>query len=108
LLVGKRGVLRLETGGMVVGALEQTMFDEQALQLEPGDLLVAYSDGVTEARNADGDEFGEERLLACVKAKTGLAPSELLECVFQAVHQFSAGTAQGDDLTLLVLRFGGA
>jgi sigma-B regulation protein RsbU (phosphoserine phosphatase) len=101
-------IARLETGGMVVGAFEQTMFDEQTLQLEPGDLLVAYSDGLTEARNTEGDEFGEGRLLACVCANTDLAPTELLECVFDAVHEFSAGTAQGDDLTLLVLQFAGA
>jgi len=107
LLIGKRGVMRLETGGIVVGAFEQTMFDQQTLQLEPGDLLVAYSDGVTEARNEAGDEFGEERLLACVRANSGLAPTELLQCVFDAVHQFSAGSPQGDDLTVLVLRFAG-
>jgi sigma-B regulation protein RsbU (phosphoserine phosphatase) len=81
------------------------LFDEQTLQLEPGDLLVAYSDGVTEARNPDGEEFGEERLLACVRGNCNLAPSELLQCVFYAVNEFSAGAAQGDDLTLLVLRF---
>lgn len=107
LLVGKRGVLRLETGGMVVGAFEQAIFYEQTLHLEPGDFLVAYSDGVTEARNDEGDELGEERLLHCVQANCDLAPTELLQCVFDAVHQFSAGTAQGDDLTLLVLRFAG-
>ena len=53
LLIGKRGVLRLETGGIVVGLFEHTTFDEQTSQLEPGDLLVAYSDGVTEARNPE-------------------------------------------------------
>ena len=47
--------MRLETGGMVVGLFEHTIFDEQTLQLETGDLLVAYSDGVTEARNPDGE-----------------------------------------------------
>ena len=107
LLIGKRGVLRLETGGMVVGLFEHTTFDEQTLRLEPGDLLVAYSDGVTEARNPDGEEFGEERLLACMRGNRDLAGSELLQCVFDAVHEFSAGTAQGDDLTLLALRFVG-
>jgi len=106
LLIGKRGVLRLETGGMVVGLFEHA-FDEQTLQLEPDDLLVAYSDGVTEARNPDGEEFGEERLLACVRDNCNLAPSELLQCVFNAVNQFSAGATQADDLTLLVLRFSG-
>jgi serine phosphatase RsbU (regulator of sigma subunit)/ketosteroid isomerase-like protein len=107
LLIGKRGVLRLETGGMVIGLFEHTIFNEQTLQLATGDLLVAYSDGVTEARNPDGEEFGEEGLLACVQAYDDLAPSELLQRVFNEVKEFSAGAAQGDDLTLLVLRFAG-
>ena len=85
----------------------QACFDEQTLQLEPGDVVVAYSDGLTEARNFGGEEFGEERLMTCVRANCDLAPTKLLECVFDAVHQFSAGTVQGDDLTLLVLRFAG-
>ena len=108
LVIGKCGVRRLETGGIVVGAFEQACFDEQTLQLEPGDVLVAYSDGLTEARNLGGEEFGEERLITCVRANCDLAPTKLLECVFDAVHEFSAGTAQGDDLTLLVLRFAGS
>ena len=91
---------------MVVGLFEHT-FDEQTLQLETGDLLVAYSDGVTEARNPDGEEFGEERLLACVRANRVLAPADLIKCVHDAVYRFSAGTPQGDDLTLLALRFVG-
>jgi len=107
LLIGTRGVRRLETGGMVVGLFEHTNFDEQTLQLETGDLLVAYSDGVTEARNFEGHEFGEERLLACVRANSDLGPADLLAGIFDAVDQFSAGTAQFDDLTLLALRFVG-
>jgi len=98
---------RLETGGMVVGLFEHTNFDEQTLQLETGDLLVAYSDGVTEARNFEGHEFGEERLLACVRANSDLGPADLLDGIFDAVDQFSAGTAQFDDLTLLALRLVG-
>jgi sigma-B regulation protein RsbU (phosphoserine phosphatase) len=106
LLIGKRGIMRLETGGLVVGAFAAA-FDEQTLRLEPGDTLVIYSDGITEARNPDGEEFGEEQLLCCVMANRDLAPTELLECIFDAVHQFSAGSAQSDDLTLLALRFAG-
>ncbi len=107
LLFCKNGVRRLETGGLMVGAFERASFDEQTLQLEPGDLLLAYSDGVTEARNPEGDEFGEERLLTSVQANWDLAPADVLECVLDAVHEFSAGAAQGDDLTLLALRFVG-
>ena len=78
------------------------------MQLQPGDVLVAYSDGLTEARNPEAEEYGEERLLACLQANSNLQPTELLTCVFDAVHQFSAGAAQGDDLTMLALRFDGS
>jgi sigma-B regulation protein RsbU (phosphoserine phosphatase) len=108
LLVGKGGVQRLETGGLPVGAFEHATFDEETLQLEPDDVLVAFSDGLTEARNTDGEEFGEERLLTCVRAYRELAPTALLESLLGAVRQFSGDTAPGDDLTVLVLRYSGA
>ena len=84
------------------------MFGEETLQLEPGDLLVAFSDGVTEARNTEGEEFGEERLLACLESHRDLAPSALLNRLLDTVQQFSAGAGQRDDLTALVLRYSGA
>jgi steroid delta-isomerase-like uncharacterized protein len=107
LLVGTRRVMRLEAGGLVIGAFQRATYDQQTVRLEPGDTLLAYSDGMTEARNPDGEEFGEERLMSCVSANTDLTPTELLECLLDTVRQFSAGAAQGDDLTLLALRFAG-
>jgi steroid delta-isomerase-like uncharacterized protein len=107
LLVGTRRVMRLETGGLVIGAFEQALFDQETLELEPGDTLVVYSYGMTEARNPDGEEFGEEQLMSCVRANTALTPTDLLECLLATVHKFSAGAAQSDDMTLLALRFGG-
>jgi steroid delta-isomerase-like uncharacterized protein len=106
-LVSRSGVRRLEWGGMVVGAFEHATFDEDTQQLWPGDVLVAYSDGVTEARDSSGDEFGEERLLTCVEANCTRSPLEIMECLLSAVHEFSAGTAQSDDITMLVLRYTG-
>jgi serine phosphatase RsbU (regulator of sigma subunit)/predicted ester cyclase len=107
LLIRKCGVQRLERGGPIVGAFEQATFEEETLQLEPGDVLVAFSDGVSEARNTDGVEFGERRLLSCVRTKCGLTPTALLESILAAVHDFSAGATQSDDLTVLVLRYSG-
>jgi steroid delta-isomerase-like uncharacterized protein len=107
LLVGRTGVRRLECGGMVVGAFEGAVFDDDTQQLEPGDVLVAYSDGLTEARDPRGEEFGEERLLSCVKAHCTLSATDLMECLLATVHQFSEGTAQTDDLTMLVLSYTG-
>jgi steroid delta-isomerase-like uncharacterized protein len=107
-LVGKCGVRRLESGGPIVGAFGQATFCEETLQLDPGDVLVVFSDGLTEAFDASGEEFGEERLLTCVKANSELGPTALLECLLDAVHQFSVSAAQSDDLTVLVLRYSGA
>jgi serine phosphatase RsbU (regulator of sigma subunit) len=106
-LVRRNGVCRLECGGIMVGAFERAVFDEETHQLEPGDVLVAYSDGVTEARDSNGDEFGEDRLLSCVQANCTRPPVEIMECLLSAVRQFSAGTAQSDDVTMLVLRYTG-
>ena len=92
---------------MVVGMIKDETFEEQTIQLEPGDILVAFSDGITEARDLDGEEFGEERILACVDAHRELPPSALLQTLFEAVHDFSAGGTQADDLTVLVLTYSG-
>jgi sigma-B regulation protein RsbU (phosphoserine phosphatase) len=108
LLVRASGMHRLETGGMVVGMIKEATFEEQTIQLEPGDVLVAFSDGITEARNVDGEEFGEGRLLTCVNAHRELAPALLLQEIFETVHHFSAGGAQADDLTVLVLSYSGS
>jgi sigma-B regulation protein RsbU (phosphoserine phosphatase) len=108
LLVGRSGLRRLERGGLIVGAFKQATFEEETVQLDPGDVLVVFSDGITEALNTDGEEFGEERLLSCVKANPELTPTALLERLLDAVHQFTTGAVQNDDLTLLVLRYVGA
>jgi predicted ester cyclase len=108
LLVGRPGLRRLERGGLIVGAFKQATFEEETVQLDPGDVLVVFSDGITEALNIDGEEFGEERLLCCVKANPEIAPTALLERLLDTVHQFTTGAEQNDDVTLLVLRYVGA
>ena len=107
LLLGKHGVKRLETGGLIVGAFEHTAYEEEVIELEPGDSCVVFSDGVTEARNTNGDEFGEERVMSCVAGHNAVPPAALLECLLHAVQEFSAGTPQSDDQTVLVLRYSG-
>src|SRR5437870_4756534 len=62
MVVSPSGVKRLETGGVVLGLFESATFDEETVQLQPGDLIVAFSDGVSEAMNEAGDEFTDERL----------------------------------------------
>ena len=108
LLVGRYGLRRLERGGLIVGAFKQATFEEETVQLDPGDVLVVFSDGITEALNTNGEEFGEERLLSCVKANPELTPTALLERLLDGVQQFTTGAVQNDDLTLLVLGYVGA
>ena len=105
MLVGKSGVRRLETGGLILGLFPHATYEEEALQLEDGDTLVVFSDGVTEALNAAGDEFGEERLLPCIEAHRGSTPEVLLDRILATVRTFAASAAQNDDVTALVLRY---
>jgi sigma-B regulation protein RsbU (phosphoserine phosphatase) len=65
-----------------------------------------FSDGVTEAMNAAGDEFGEQRLIDCIEAHRSDKPAELLDAILAAVRDFAADAVQNDDVTALVLRYG--
>ena len=103
-LIKRDGVQRLETGGLIVGLFPQAEYDEETLQLEDGDVLVVFSDGVTEAFNAAGEEFGEARLLACLEAHRDAAPADVLKRVLSSVREFTASAAQSDDVTALVLQ----
>jgi phosphoserine phosphatase RsbU/P len=106
-LLSRSGVRRLDTGGLILGLFPQAAYEEETLALEQDDLLVVFSDGVTEALNAQGEEFDEGRLLACLDAHRQSAPAELLECLLSTVRTFVASAAQSDDVTALVLRYRG-
>jgi len=97
----------LEEGGPVLGLLSIATYAYETVPLEAGDLVVVCSDGVTEARNLAGDEFGRDRLLESLKGRHGSKPDVALEHVLGAVKSFSQGAAQGDDITLLILRYKG-
>jgi serine phosphatase RsbU (regulator of sigma subunit) len=101
------GVKRLEKGGLILGLFEHATFEEDTMTLHPGDLLVAFSDGVTEALSASGEEYGEDRLFACVEANRQTSTREILDAIFASVREFSVGAVQSDDVTALVVRFDG-
>lgn len=81
LLITSTGVRRLETGGMILGLFQHAAFEEETLTLSPGDVIVAFSDRVSEAMNEAGEEYSDDRLLAAVAATPGRSPQELLEAV---------------------------
>ncbi|CAN5641351.1 SpoIIE family protein phosphatase [soil metagenome] len=98
-------VRRLEQGGPIVGLFEMAAYDEETITLSPGDWLVVFTDGVSEAMSAAGDEYGDDRIVSCVEANTGLEPREVLEALFADVKRFAQGAAQSDDITGMVLRY---
>jgi serine phosphatase RsbU (regulator of sigma subunit) len=106
-LISTSGIRRLETGGVVLGLFEHASFEEETITLQPGDLIVAFSDGVTEALNPQGEEFSDERLLACARAHMKETPQAVMSAVLADVRSFSADATQSDDVTLLLVRYNG-
>lgn len=106
-VVGKAGPRRLCKSDLILGVFEEAKFQEETVQLDPGDVVVVFSDGITEALSTELEEFGDERLMSCVQAHRELDPSALLDHVLDGVRQFTAGAVQSDDLTGLVLRYTG-
>jgi serine phosphatase RsbU (regulator of sigma subunit) len=108
IVIGTAGIRRLQRGGTIVGVFPDTVYEQETVTLDPGDFVVVFSDGVTEAFNAEWEEFGEARLNDCVRAHAGLSPVALLDQVIAAVHAFVKDAVQSDDVTVVVLRFTGS
>ncbi len=105
LVVGPTDFRRLERGGPIVGLFEGATYEEETVTLTVGDWLIVYSDGVSEALSAEGEEYGESRILTCVRKNLDMEPQALLESLFADVRDFARGAAQSDDITAMVLRF---
>jgi sigma-B regulation protein RsbU (phosphoserine phosphatase) len=97
-------VTRLEAGGTVVGLVEGVHYEQGSVRLEPGDVLVAFTDGISEAMNLDDEEWGEDRLLETVRGCKISSAQQLLECIFDAATRFAGTAPQHDDMTLVVVR----
>jgi sigma-B regulation protein RsbU (phosphoserine phosphatase) len=96
-------VQRLDQGGTVVGLFDSLTFEEATVQLRPGDVFLAYSDGVTEPEN-DFGEFGEERLLEMVRTRWAQPLVRITEGVTAAVDDWIGDKEQPDDITLVLAR----
>lgn len=107
LVRGDGAVVRLDVGGPLLGIFPDWVYEEHTLAFEPGDRLVLFTDGVTEVRNAEGEEFGDERVIAVARA--ALDAPALHRGVIEAVRQFSSGVFHDDVTVLAVTRsFAGA
>jgi len=99
-----KSVERLEEGGPMLGALQEATYGSGRVCLNPGDLLLAYSDGLTECRNSLDEEFEMERLTATARTMAGATANQVLFSTLGAVLDFADTCSPGDDLTLLVVR----
>jgi serine phosphatase RsbU (regulator of sigma subunit) len=105
LLFSTADVRKLETGGMIVGLFPHAIYEQEEVQLTAGDLLAVFSDGVSEALNPAGDEYGEAHIQEVV-AQNWLAPSDaVLQTLLASVRGFAQGAPQNDDVTALVVRY---
>ena len=100
-------IRRLETGGMVVGLFNDVPFQQGAIEIEHGSMLVAYSDGLIEAENAYGEEFGTQRLIDVASRRRDESSHGIAEAMMHAAEEWSGSPEQADDMTVVVMRFSG-
>jgi len=109
LLRTDKNIERLEEGGLVLGFLPDQKYEQQITTLKRGDILVLYTDGITEARTPDEETvgeklFGEDRLVQVIMDNASLSAREIQAAILQAVSTHTKNTPQGDDITLVVIK----
>jgi phosphoserine phosphatase RsbU/P len=97
-------VIPLDSNGTVVGAFPFARYDESCLTLHPGDLLVCYTDGITEPENAFGEMFGEERLIELIRRHGHLDDGDIVKNILESVRSWTGSPELHDDMTLLIAR----
>jgi sigma-B regulation protein RsbU (phosphoserine phosphatase) len=98
-----KGVDRLQSTGMALGVMGDIIWKQKVARLLPGNLLVMYTDGVTDAQDRHGEFYGEQRLLQVIR-RCNCPAQETLEIILEDVDQFTGGMPQADDITLLIVR----
>ena len=94
----------LDGGGPVIGLLPDAFYQEQQIQLQPDDVFIGYTDGISEAMTRKEEEWGEDRMTqAAIRARSGDADA-ILKSIFAAADLFTAGAPQHDDMTLLLMK----
>jgi len=104
LLVRDGVAQRLDVNGTVVGAFPFSKYDESRVDLKPGDLLVCFTDGVTEPENEYGEMFGEDRLVDLIEKNAHRGEEQIIDLVLSSVRQWTASEELQDDMTILLAR----
>ena len=99
--------LRLETGGPVIGLLPDVEYEEGALPLLPGDLLLTYTDGISEAMTAAEEEWGEDAMIDACQCAAPKTAEDIVKAIFEAADAFTERAPQHDDMTVLVMKVSG-
>ena len=94
----------LSKGGTVLALFDKSRYSSSQTQLNPGDLLCFYTDGIIEAWNPEEEEFGKERLQSILNRKADQTPKEILRTLTSELKKFARGSAQHDDMTLFILK----
>jgi sigma-B regulation protein RsbU (phosphoserine phosphatase) len=89
---------------MLIGAFAEALYEEQSIQLHPGDLLVAYTDGLTDSQNIHGEDWGQQRLQKTLFRCAGRNPAWVVHTVMEDLERFTDNAHGQDDLTLVVAR----
>jgi len=97
-------VTRLEVGGSLLGLFRESSYCQAAVTLKTGDLVIAYTDGLSEAMDAQGQLWGEDRLIQAAEGCAGLSAADTVEALLEAASSFASGTPQRDDIALVILR----
>ena len=95
---------QLTSGGLVAGAFEHAAYEQETVQMKPNDLLFLYTDGLSEALNVDGEEFGANRIMDTLKAIATLSADQIRDVVARRVKEWCAGMSLYDDLTFVVMK----
>jgi sigma-B regulation protein RsbU (phosphoserine phosphatase) len=104
-IVLRRGeIIRLESNGMVVGMFPESPYEQSVIQLQPGDLVAAFTDGITECENAGGEQFGEGRLTELLLRYRDRPLAEIVRTITDTVNNWAANIDDQDDTTLLLAR----
>jgi CheY-like chemotaxis protein len=101
---GKDSYEQLRPTGMALGVSNQAQWKQKVLKPGPGDVLVLYTDGITEAQNSSGDFFGEDRILDVAFAKIGCPAAEIRDALLAEVHRFVGSAPPQDDIALIVIK----
>jgi len=97
-------IIRLTEGGLLMGCFDFAEFEQVSKIIEPGECLLIYSDGVTEAMNSTNEEYSEEKLLSMLKSNVNLSAKDLIEKIVSEVKTHSSKVEQSDDITLMVVK----